>query len=95
MKKFRYLDRDGKTYEVGIKGIDSALPFIQKRFERWMPVETVETEKLKKTVEGIAVDIQRPLQPAEAYKMVETIKGFILQEIDNAEKFYISRKKGE
>lgn len=92
MKKFIYKDLDGKSYEVGVKGTDNALSVIQKRIEINMPVETVEAEKLKKTIESIAVDVQRNITPDEANMMVNNIKDFLISEIDNAKKFYVSKK---
>lgn len=89
MSKFRYIDRDGKEYEVGQRRIESGFPYIEKRIKYCMPKETVEVEKLKALVESIAVDVQRNITPDEANTMVSTIKNYILQELENAEKFYI------
>ena len=93
MKKFRYTDFDGKTYERVIKCEFSALPYIQKRIEHSMPVETINSDKLRATVNSIAVDVQRNLTPAEVQQMLDAIKQFLLQEIDDAEKYYVNRGK--
>lgn len=95
MRKFKYKGRDGELYEVGIRGYDSALPLIQKRLEYWMPKETIEADKLKKTIQSIAVDVQRSITPEEANMMVENIKNFLISEIDSAEKFYVGKEKGD
>lgn len=95
MVKFRYQELNGKTYEQKVLKEESAFPFIEKRIERAMPIETVEADAIKKTVSGIAIDCQRSITPEEAYGMVDTIKNFIISEIDNAEKFYIDRKVRE
>ena len=58
-----------------------------------MPKETIEADKLKKTIESIAVDVQRNITPEEANMMVDNIKQFLISEIDGAEKFYVSRNR--
>ena len=95
METIRYTDLDGKTYEQKIAGEKSALPYIQKRFERLIPVETISTDDLRATIQSIAVDVQRNLTPAEVQQAVDAIKNFMLQEIDNAEKYYVDRKGGK
>ena len=56
-----------------------------------MPKETVDADKLKKLIDGIAIDVQRNITPDEANTMVETIKTYIIQEIDRAEKYYLGK----
>ena len=58
-----------------------------------MPRETIEADKLKKTIQSIAVDVQRNITPDEANMMVDNIKQFLISEIDGAEKFYVSRNR--
>ena len=96
MKAFRYIDHDGEEYEVGALREDSALPYIQKRLGEVVPKETVDAEKLKRLVAGIEIDVQRNITPDEANTMVNTIKTYIIQEIDKAEKYYLGKgaKKG-
>ena len=92
MRIYRYIDLDGEEKEHRELGDDCALSFIEKRLEYWMPKETIEADKLKKTVASIAVDVQRNITPDEANMMVDNIKQFLISEIDGAEKFYVSRE---
>ena len=93
MRTFKYVDLDGEEKEHRQLGENSALSFIEKRIEYWMPKETIEADKLKATVASIDVDVQRNITPEEANQMVKTIKDFIISEIDGAEKFYVSKER--
>ena len=92
MRSFKYTDFEGNKKILKQIGEDSALPYITRRIEYFMPKETVEVDKLKKTIESISVDVQRNITPQEANMMVDNIKNFIIGEIDGAEKFYVSRE---
>lgn len=101
MKTFRYKDfRDGEWYEAKVSGINNALPIIQEKIERNMPVETVDADKLKKLVASLNITCHKDLTKEEANKLVTTILGYIIGQIDKAEKYYVDRsqkikKKGE
>ena len=91
MKKLIFKDLDGDLCEADVNGIDTALPFIQKRIERNMPVETVDSEKLKKHIESMNINCTRALSAKEANVLVATIKRYVINEINKAEKFYVKR----
>lgn len=93
MKKFRYRDFQGNLWEQKDLKIDSALPYIGKRINNCAPKETVDADRLKKIIASIAVDCQRSITPDEANTMVESIKNFIIGEIDKAEKFYVNKER--
>lgn len=92
MKTFRYKDfRDGEWYEARVNGIDSALHAINEKIARNMPVETVETDALKKRISSMNLTFQRDITKEEAATLVKTLKAYFLQEIDKAEKYYVDR----
>ena len=91
MKRFVYKDRDGDWYEAVANGIDNLLPLINKKIERNMPVETVETDALKKRISSMNITFQCDITKEEAATLVKTLKAYFLQEIDKAEKYYVDR----
>ena len=93
MKTIIFKDFDGHEWSVSQPRIDSAFPEIMKRLKEVVPVETVDAEKIKNMVASIEIDCQRDITPAEANKLVSTIKQYIIQEIDVAEKYYIGKKQ--
>ena len=93
MKRVVFKDFDGDLCEALVNRNDSALPIIQEKIERNMPVETVDVENVKKAVLSFNVNFQRSLTPDEAKTLVETLKGFILKEIDKADKYYVSKSE--
>ena len=101
MRTFRYTDFEGNKKVQKQLGEDSALPYITRRIEYFMPKETVEADKLKAMVASIEIDCQRDITPEEANGLVKTIKDYIIDEIDRLDKYYVSRtdkireKKGE
>ena len=102
MKKFIFKDRDGDWCEAKINGINNAMPYIERRIERSMPVETIEVSKIKELVSSMNVTCHRDLTKEEANKLVTTILGYIIGQIDKADKYYVDRsqiikknKKGE
>lgn len=101
MKTFKYKDfRDGEWYEAKVSGINNALPLIQEKIERNMPVETIDADKLKKLIASMNVTCHKDLTKEEANKLVTTILGYIIGQIDKADKYYVDRsqiikKKGE
>lgn len=97
MRTFRFIDVDGNKYELSQNRIDSALSYIQKRIEYYMPIDVIEAEKLKKTVEQIAIKCTENITPEEAMALVETIKRFVISEIDNAQHYehYLYDRKGD
>lgn len=92
MSRFISRDLQGDLIEVSTPKQQSALPQIQKRIERAMPVETVSTDYIKGVVSRINFEFSRDLKADEAKTLVNAVKKLIIQEVDNAEKFYVSRK---
>lgn len=101
MKKFIYKDHQGDWCEAKINGINNAMPYIERRIERSMPVETIEVAKIRELVSSMKVTCHRDLTKEEANKLVTTILGYIIGQIDKADKYYVDRsakiesKKGE
>lgn len=97
MKRIVYKDRDGDWYEAVANGIDNLLPLINEKIERNMPVETVDADKLKANIASININCSRGLTAKEANTLVFSMKQLVIQEINKAEKYYVSQKqkKGE
>lgn len=91
MKSIEYTDFDGKRKKTWQPRIDNALPIINERIAHAMPIETVSADRIKALIDSIEIDCQRDITKDEAYTMLKTIKGFLIQEIDKAEKFYVKR----
>lgn len=102
MKRFIYKDHQGDWCEARVNKIDNAMPYIERLIERNMPVETVDADKLKKLIASLNVTCHKDLTKEEANKLVTTILGYIIGQIDKADKYYVDRsqkieknKKGE
>lgn len=91
MRSFEYTDFEGNKKIQKQLGENSALPYITRRIEYFMPKETVEADKLKAMVASIEIDCKRDITPEEANKLVTTIKDYIIDEIDRLDKYYVSR----
>ena len=90
MKIFRYKDHQGDWCEARVNKIDNAMPYIERRIERNMPVETVDAQKLKANIASLNINCSRALSAKEANLLVLSIKQLVLQEIDKAERYYVS-----
>lgn len=63
----------------------SALPYINKRFEYLLPVETVDVDQLLPLIDYIRVHPNRSCTPEEVTAIVEQIKSFLKEAIANME----------
>ena len=94
----RYIDflgRDGKIYRAQQQGEDNALPFIQKRIEFYMPIETVKVEDITKLINDVHVDFKRDITKEEAKQIIEVIKHTLIDEVDKMKKYYIDKEQAE
>lgn len=95
MRSYLFQDMDGEWLEARCSQEDSALSHINKRLERVVPVETVDTDTLKKAILSFNVEFERNLTPQEATVLVNALKAHLLNEVTKMEKFYVSRKGEE
>ncbi len=51
-----------------------ALPYINKRFEYYLPIETIDVEDVLKVIQYIRVNPNRSCSPEEVSQIVEQIK---------------------
>ena len=72
----------------------SALPYINKRFEYSLPIETVDVDQLLPLIDYIRVHPNRSCTPEEVTAIVEQIKAFLKESITNMphHKRYINDK---
>ncbi len=72
----------------------SALPYINKRIEYFMPIETIDVEEVLKVIQYIRVNPTRACSPEEVYQIVEQIKALLTDAIMNIEhhKRYLNRR---
>ena len=90
-----FLGRDGKMYRAEQRGENSALPYIQKRLENLMPVEVVKIEDAKQTIRDLRVNYQRDITLEEAQYILKLIKRRLIEQLDQLEKYYISKEEIE
>lgn len=91
MRNYLFQDMDGEWLEARCAQEDCALGHINKRLERVVPVETVDTDALKKAILAFNVEFERPITPEEAGVLVQALKAHILNEMSKMEKFYVSK----
>lgn len=91
MTKYQFKGIDGDWYEAVVNKEDSALEHIQKRIENFMPIEAIDAEKFKEKISTLNIVCQRDLTAKEANALVSVIKKYVLQEIDKADKYYVSK----
>ena len=72
----------------------SALPYINKRIEYFMPIETIDVEEVLKVIQYIRVNPTRACSPEEVYQIVEQIKALLTDAVNNIEhhKRYLNRR---
>lgn len=73
-----------------------ALPYINKRFEYYLPIETIDVEDVLKVIQYIRVNPNRSCSPEEVHAMVEQIKKLLTDAVLNMEHHqrYLNRKRG-
>ena len=74
---------DGQYQKIHQDQIVSALPYIQRRLQYSIGIDTVDVEDVKKLIRYINVNVSRPCQPEEVRGLVEQIKAFLTESVDN------------
>lgn len=72
----------------------SALPYINRRFEYYLPIETIDVEEVLKVIQYIRVNPTRACSPEEVRQIVEQIKQLLTDAVMNIEhhKRYMNKK---
>lgn len=95
MTTIRFRGLDGDLYEAEVKKADTAFKQIEQRLERAIPVETIDSDRLKNFIATTNITCSRDLTAKEANTLVLTIKRLIINEIDKSPKYYVSKNKGD
>ena len=88
---------DGKYIVLTEQREDSALPFIRKRIEYRMPIETIDVEEMLKVINYIRVKPNRDCTPEEVCQMVEQIKALLTEAVmkmKHHERYLDGRERG-
>ncbi len=72
----------------------SALPYINKRIEYFLPIETIDVEEVLKVIQYIRVNPTRACSPEEVRQIVEQIKALLTDAVMNIEhhKRYLNKR---
>ena len=92
----RYVDfigRDGQMYRAEQRGENSALPFIQKRMEYYMPKETVVLSEVEQIIKDFKINYYRNITPQESKEIFEIAKTKIIEKLEELNKYYVSREE--
>lgn len=92
MKRYLFPLPDGRFLEVKQNKIDSALPYINKRFEALLPTYVVDVDEVKNLVNYIRVNVNRDCTKEEVNGLVGQIRGLLLEALDNMEQYEIVKK---
>ena len=95
MKKYLFPLPDGRFLEVKQNKIDSARPYINKRFEALLPTYVVNVDEVKNLVNYIRVNVNRDCTKEEVNGLVGQIRGLLLEALDNMEQYEIVKKGRE
>jgi len=95
MKRYLFPLPDGRFLEVKQNKIDSALPYINKRFEALLPTYVVNVDEVKNLVNYIKVNVNRDCTKEEVNGLVEQIRGLMLEALDNMTQYEIVKKGRE
>ena len=87
MKKTLYPLGNGKYLEVGQNKIQSALPYIRKKIEYYLPIEMVDVDEVKKVVSYIRVNVNRDCTAQEVNQLIAQIKGLLFEALDHMPKY--------
>ena len=82
MKQFYIPYFNGMYLKVGRNQIDNALPYINRRIYRHMPLILVDIDEVNKVVDYIHVKVKRDCTPEEVAQLVEQIKAMIRGALD-------------
>lgn len=91
MSKIKFKDFDGDWCEADTKKETCALEHIYKRIKEIAPVETIELEAAKMAVLSFNVSFERALTPKEATDLVSALKLHIINALDKADRYYVSK----
>lgn len=95
MKRYLFPLPDGRFLEVKQNKIDSALPYIDKRFEALLPTYVVNVDEVKNLVNYIRVNVNRDCTKEEVNGLIGQIRGLLLEALDNMEQYEIVKKGRE
>ena len=95
MKRYLFPLPDGRFLEVKQNKIDSALPYINKRFEALLPTYVVNVDEVKNLVYYIRINVNRDCTKEEVNGLVGQIRGLLLAALDNMEQYEIVKKGRE
>ena len=95
MKRYLFPLPDGRFLEVKQNKIDSALPYINKRFEALLPTYVVNVDEVKNLVNYIRINVNRDCTKEEVNGLVGQIRGLLLEALDNMEQYEIVKKGRE
>ena len=76
----------GQFMEITENKEKNALPFIEKRIEYFLPIETVDVEEVKKLLRYINVKVNRDCTMEEVQMIVNQIRGFLADALDQLPK---------
>lgn len=93
MKRYLFPLPDGRFLEVKQNKIDSALPYINKRFEALLPTYVVNVDEVKNLVNYIRVNVNRDCTKEEVNGLVGQIRGLLLEALDNMEQYEIVKER--
>ena len=71
----------------------NALPYINKRFEYFIPIEAVKVEDVLAVIQYIRVNPTRACSPEEVYGIVEQIKHLLTEAVQNMDHYNIHLNK--
>ena len=89
---------DGRFMEVKDKKVTCALPYIERRIEYYMPIDTIDVDEMLKVISFIRVNPSRDCSPQEVLQIVESIKGLLVDAIAHMPKhqrYLYERGNGE
>ena len=77
----------GKYIEITENKEKNALPYIEKRIEYLLPVETVDVEEVRKLLQYINVKVNRDCTKEEVQMIVGQIRAFLADALDQLPKY--------
>ena len=95
MKRYLFPLPDGRFLEVKQNKIDSALPYINKRFEALLPTYVVDVDEVKNVINYVRVHVNRDCTKEEVNGLVEQIRGLMLEALENMTQYEIVKKGRE
>lgn len=95
-KRYLYPLFDGRFLEVHQNKITNALPYIQRRIEYYMPIETVSVDEVREVISYIRVNVNRPCSADEVNALVGQIKNLLNDALNHMQKYeHYMYDKGE